>query len=98
MRGGVHFIHISFPSSGFYCIPYKLLIVRSILLSVLAGKLAAEVVSERAANLPYSGSVKAIEPSIVEKALRAKPKDPVGVLGEGAIAFGVSITQTPKSM
>ena len=59
------------------------------LLSVLAGKLAAEVVSERAANLPYSGSVKAIEPSIVQKALRAKPKDPVGVLGQGAIAFGV---------
>ena len=58
-------------------------------LTVLAGKLAAEVVSERAANLPYSGTVKAIEPSIVEKALRAKPKDPVGVLGEGAIAFGV---------
>jgi hypothetical protein len=59
-------------------------------LTVLAGKLAAEVVSERAANLPYSGTVKAIEPSIVEKALRAKPKDPVGVLGEGAIAFGVT--------
>eukprot|EP01036_Dinobryon_divergens_P029629 gene29629-38752_t len=56
--------------------------------AVLAGKLAAEVVSERAANLPYSGSVKAIEPSIVEKALQSKPKDPVGVLGEGAIAFG----------
>ena len=56
---------------------------------MLAGKLAAEVVSERAANLPYSGSVKAIEPSIVQKALRATPKDPVGVLGEGAIAFGV---------
>ena len=49
--------------------------------------MAAEVVSERAANLPYSGSVKAIEPSIVQKALT--PKDPVGVLGQGAIAFGV---------
>jgi len=70
---------------------YLNMILYSISFSVvLAGKLAAEVVSERAANLPYSGTVKAIEPSIVEKALRAKPKDPVGVLGEGAIAFGVS--------
>ena len=69
-----------------------LLFYSSLLISsVLAGKLAAEVVSERAANLPYSGSVKAIEPSIVEKALQSKPKDPVGVLGEGAIAFGVYI-------
>ena len=61
--------------------------------TVLAGKLAAEVVSERAANLPYSGTVKEIEPSIIEKASKAQPKDPVGVLGEGTIAFGVRFCQ-----
>jgi hypothetical protein len=47
------------------------------------------VVAERAAGVPYSVEVKDIEASIVAKASKATPKDPVGVLGEGAIAFGV---------
>lgn len=56
--------------------------------AVLGGKLAAEVVCERAAGLPYSRSVKEIQPDILERAKQAKEKSPVGVLGEGAIAFG----------
>lgn len=56
--------------------------------AVLAGKLAAEVVCERSAGVPYSGEVKEIQASVVARANAAVPKDPVGVLGEGAIAFG----------
>ncbi len=56
--------------------------------AVLAGKLAAEVVAERAAGLPYSKPVKEIPADILKKASAAQPKDPNGVFGEGAIAFG----------
>jgi 15-cis-phytoene desaturase len=55
---------------------------------VLAGKLAAEVVVDRAAGLTPSRPDKEIMADIVDKARLAKPKDPVGVKGEGAIAFG----------
>lgn len=55
---------------------------------VLAGKLAAEVVVDRSANMPYTNQEKAIRPEIIEKARQAVAKDPVGVKGEGAIAFG----------
>lgn len=56
--------------------------------AVLAGKLAAEVVAERAAGLPYSKPIKEIPADILKKASSAQPKDPNGVFGEGAIAFG----------
>lgn len=56
--------------------------------AVLAGKLAAQVVSERAAGVPYSATAKEVRPEIVQRAAAAKPKKPVGVKGEGAIAFG----------
>lgn len=55
---------------------------------VLAGKLAAEVIAERSAGLRYSVPMKDIEPVVYERARKALPKDPVGVKGEGAIAFG----------
>lgn len=56
--------------------------------TVLAGKLAAEVIAERSAGWRYSVPMKDIEPVVYERARRAVPKDPVGVKGEGAIAFG----------
>ena len=56
--------------------------------AVLAGKLAAEVVAERAAGVPYSKTDKPIEQSVLERAAKAAPKDPVGVLGNGPIAWG----------
>jgi 15-cis-phytoene desaturase len=56
--------------------------------AVLAGKLAAEVVSDRAAGRPTTNQKKEIQPNIIEKAKNSKPKDPVGVLGNGPIAFG----------
>lgn len=55
--------------------------------ATLAGKLAAEVVSNRAignADKP----VKEIQQHIIDAAAAYVPKDPVGVKGDGAIAFG----------
>lgn len=58
--------------------------------AVLGGKLAAAVVSERAAGVPYSvvKEVKKVPAHVIEEAKAFTPKDPVGVKGEGAIAFG----------
>jgi len=56
--------------------------------AVLGGKLAAEVVAERAAGVPYSKAVKDIQPEVYARAAKATPREPVGVKGEGAIAFG----------
>jgi 15-cis-phytoene desaturase len=56
--------------------------------AVLGGKLAAEVVADRAAGRPTKG-VKAIQDHIVEKAkAMPKPREPVGVRGNYPIAFG----------
>jgi 15-cis-phytoene desaturase len=56
-------------------------------LLVLAGKLAAEVVVDRAAGIEGAPE-KAIQESVVERASKAVAKNPVGVKGEGPIAFG----------
>ena len=60
--------------------------------AVLGGKLAAEVVSERVADSVGRGSgsiaMKEVQASVLAKAKGAVPRDPSGVLGEGAIAFG----------
>ena len=56
--------------------------------AVLAGKLAAEVVSERAAGVPHSRPDKPVEQSIIDRAAKFVPKAPPGVLGVGPIAFG----------
>mmetsp|Transcript_8080 Transcript_8080/g.13204 ORF Transcript_8080/g.13204 Transcript_8080/m.13204 type:complete len:657 (-) Transcript_8080:116-2086(-) len=53
--------------------------------AILAGKLAAEVVSDRAAGVPTKG-LKKIQTDIQEK--EYKPKQPAGVKGDGKIAFG----------
>mmetsp|Transcript_14460 Transcript_14460/g.30555 ORF Transcript_14460/g.30555 Transcript_14460/m.30555 type:complete len:624 (+) Transcript_14460:23-1894(+) len=55
--------------------------------AVLAGKLAAEVIADRAVGNPTKG-VKPVQESIVEAAAAYTPKDPPGVKGSGAIAFG----------
>lgn len=67
--------------------------------AVLAGKLAAEVVSDRAAGLgtPYSEE-KPIQQHIKDQASVAKPKSPSGVKGEGAIAFGGGAELTKGKM
>jgi len=55
--------------------------------AILGGKLAAEVVSDRAAGLPTKG-LKEVEPHVVEAAASHVPKEPEGVKGNSAIAFG----------
>jgi len=55
--------------------------------AVLGGKLAAEVVTDRAQGLPTKG-LKVIDDKIMDKADTFKPRAPVGVKGKGAIAFG----------
>jgi 15-cis-phytoene desaturase len=65
--------------------------------AVLAGKLAAEVVSDRAAgNAPKPD--KAIQQDIIDSAAAATPKAPVGVKGQGAIAFGAGATLTKNDV
>merc|ERR1719215_1758754 len=55
--------------------------------AVLGGKLAAEVVCDKAAGRPTKG-LKEIEPHVVESAKTHVPKEPMGVKGKHAIAFG----------
>jgi 15-cis-phytoene desaturase len=63
-------------------------------LTVLGGKLAAEVVAERAAGIKSTRIEKMMQESVVLKALKYAPRDPVGVLGEGAVAFGGGAVMT----
>lgn len=55
--------------------------------AVLGGKLAAEVVCDRAAGKPTKGGKK-IQDNIIRLAEQKIPKEPIGVMGSGAIAFG----------
>merc|ERR1719253_839454 len=55
--------------------------------AVLGGKLAAEVVASRAQGRPTKG-LKEIEPHILESTKSHVPKEPMGVKGKSAIAFG----------
>lgn len=55
--------------------------------AIFAGKLAAEVVCDRALNRPTQG-IKVVEPSVVQMARTHEAKEPQGVKGSGAIAFG----------
>ena len=59
--------------------------------AVLGGKLAAEVVAKKALGLEL-GPVKEVPPDIVAAAETHEAKDPPGVKGEGAIAFGGGAT------
>ena len=59
--------------------------------AVLAGKLAAEVVSRRAKGMEEL-PIKDIQNHVVEAANKYTPKKPTGIKGEGAIAFGAGAT------
>jgi 15-cis-phytoene desaturase len=55
--------------------------------AVLGGKLAAEVIARTAKQLELP-SIKEIQSNIVESAATYVPKNPPGIKGNGAIAFG----------
>jgi len=55
--------------------------------AILGGKLAAEVVSNRAIGNPDK-EIKEIQQHVIDSASSHVPKKPIGVKGEGAIAFG----------
>ena len=59
--------------------------------AILAGKLAAEVVSARAVGKDAPG-LKEVQPDILEQAAAFAPKKPVGCRGDTAIAFGGGYT------
>jgi len=66
--------------------------------AVLGGKLAAEVVCDRAAGIASTKEEKPIQASVYRKAANAVPKEPSGVLGVGAIAFGGGSIVTPGAV
>ena len=55
--------------------------------ALLGGKLAAEVVADRAMGKPTKG-IKVVQPDIIARAEAHVPKEPPGIKGEGPIAFG----------
>ena len=55
--------------------------------AVLGGKLAAEVIVDKATGKPTK-PLKPIMPEVAASAARAEPRSPVGVRGDDAIAFG----------
>eukprot|EP01035_Chromulina_nebulosa_P018551 gene18551-24272_t len=56
--------------------------------AVLSGKLAAEVVSERAAGIISDKPIKEIPQNIIEKSKTFVPKEPLGISGDGPFAYG----------
>jgi 15-cis-phytoene desaturase len=64
--------------------------------AVLGGKLAAEVIARRAKGMEALPA-KEIQQNIVENAKKHVAKEPLGVKGEGAIAFGGGATLTKKN-
>ena len=64
---------------------------------MLGGKLAAEVIADRAVGNPTKG-LKEVQPDIVAAAAAYEPKDPPGVKGDGAIAFGGGAVLSQKGM
>ena len=68
--------------------------------AVFAGKLAAEVIADRAAGQPTKqqrDGEKKIQPDIVAAAAAHTVKAPLGVKGDTPIAFGGGMTLNPKS-
>jgi len=55
--------------------------------ALLGGKLAAEVIADRAMGKPTKG-IKVVQPDIIARAEAHVPKEPPGIKGEGPIAFG----------
>lgn len=64
--------------------------------AVLGGKLAAEIVAKKALGIELP-PIKEVQPHIVKAASIFEAKAPLGVKGEGAIAFGGGATLTKKS-
>lgn len=64
--------------------------------AVLGGKLAAEVVAKKAKGMELP-ALKEVQPDIVQKASTYEAKEPLGVKGEGAIAFGAGATLTTEN-
>merc|ERR1712194_915882 len=64
--------------------------------AVLGGKYAAEIVAKKAKGIDLP-PIKEIQQHIVDSAKDYKPKEPLGVKGEGAIAFGAGATLTTKN-
>lgn len=64
--------------------------------AILGGKLAAEVVANRAKGNPDK-PIKEIQSHIVDAAQAHVPRKPVGVKGDGAIAFGGGATLSSDS-
>jgi 15-cis-phytoene desaturase len=65
--------------------------------AVLGGKLAAEVVANRALGNAEK-PIKEIQQHIIQSATSYVAKEPIGVLGEGAIAFGAGAQLGKKNM
>jgi len=65
--------------------------------AVLGGKLAAEVVENRALGNAHK-PVKAIQQHVIDAANNFKAKEPLGVKGEGAIAWGGGAVLGKKAM
>ena len=59
--------------------------------AVFGGKLAAEVVSMKAKGMQLPDE-KEIQQDIIDSAASYEAKDPIGVKGDGAIAFGAGAT------
>lgn len=59
--------------------------------AVFGGKLAAEVVARSAKGMPKM-PIKEIQKHVIDSAAAFVPKDPIGVKGDGAIAFGAGAT------
>jgi 15-cis-phytoene desaturase len=64
--------------------------------AILGGKLAAEVLAKKAKGLELPAE-KEIQQHIVDTAASFEPKEPIGIKGDGAIAFGGGSTFTTKS-
>ncbi len=63
--------------------------------ATLAGKLAAEVIANRALGNPDK-PIKEIQQHIIDAAASYVPREPVGVKGDGPIAFGGGYTVGKK--
>ena len=63
--------------------------------AVLAGKLAAEVVTDKAVYGASTKGLKKIMPDVVAEARTLSAKEPVGAVeGESAVAFGAGVVMT----
>ena len=63
--------------------------------ATLAGKLAAEVVANRALGNPDQ-EVKAIQQHVVDAARDYEARKPIGIVGDGPIAFGAGYSIDKK--